>query len=72
MKADKGEFVVHRIMCGKNFRVDDRVVTCGGSYNGAPLCSTGDIQREMDKRLSKLKPSNASGKPTDAAGGRSA
>ena len=54
----KNEFVVHCIMCGKNFSVGDKV-ECGGIYNGTPLCKTGDIQREIDRRLSPLKTSNA-------------
>ena len=57
MKQKKNEFVVHCLMCGKNFRVGDDVV-CGGLYNGKLLCKTTDIQREMASRLPQ-KPANA-------------
>lgn len=58
MKPKKGEFVVHCLMCGKNFRVGDKAV-CGGIANGKPICRTGDIQRELDSRLPQAKkPSN--------------
>ena len=51
-KVKPKEFVVHCIMCGKNFRVGDKA-TCGGFYRGKPLCRTDDIQRELDSRLQK-------------------
>ena len=64
-KAKPNEFVVHCIMCGKDFRVGEDVV-CGGLYNGKPLCRTTDIQREMASRLPQ-KPANAklTGRPRD-------
>lgn len=49
-KAKPNEFVVHCIMCGKDFRVGDKA-ECGGTYNGSALCRTSDIQRELDSRL---------------------
>jgi len=51
-KPKKGEFVVHCIMCGKNFRAGEKA-ECGGLIDGKPMCKTDDIQREIDKRLSK-------------------
>ncbi len=56
-KPNKNEFVVHCILCGKDFRVGDKA-ECGGTYNGNKLCKTGDIQRELDSRLPKQMPSN--------------
>lgn len=53
-KAKQNEFVVHCIMCGKDFRVGDKA-ECGGTYNGTKLCSTRDIQRELDSRLPQEK-----------------
>ena len=44
------EFAIHCIVCGKDFRIGDKP-ECGGRLNGKPMCETGDIQREMDKRL---------------------
>lgn len=46
------EFVVHCIMCGKDFRVGDNI-ECGGLISGSPMCKTSDIKREMDSRLPK-------------------
>ena len=51
-KPKKNEFVVHCIMCGKDFRVGDKA-ECGGLVSGKPMCRTGDIQRELDSRLSQ-------------------
>ena len=51
-KPKKGEFVVRCVMCGKDFRVGDKA-ECGGLYSGKPMCKTGDIQRELDRRLPK-------------------
>ncbi len=50
----RNEFVVHCLMCGKNFRVGDKAV-CGGTMNGKSICSTKDLQRELDNRLPKEK-----------------
>ena len=57
-KPKKGEFVVRCIMCGKDFMVGDKA-ECGGIFSGSPMCKTGDIQRWLDERLPKQKPSNA-------------
>lgn len=46
----KNEFVVHCIMCGKDFKVGDNAI-CGGLIDGKPMCKTIDIQRELDSRL---------------------
>ena len=53
MKAEKGEFVVHCILCGKDFRAGGNA-ECGGLANGKPMCSTGDIRRELGARLPSL------------------
>ena len=63
-KVKPNEFVVHCILCGKNFRVGD-TAKCGGTGNGRPLCRTGDIQRELDSRLHQ-KPPTEKEKPRDA------
>lgn len=52
MKSAENEFVVHCILCGKDFRVGDKA-TCGGLFSGSPMCKTGDIQRALDERLQK-------------------
>jgi len=54
IKPNKNEFVVHCIMCGKNFRIGDKA-ECGGLFSGKPMCKTDDIQRELDNRLVKHK-----------------
>lgn len=46
----KGQFAVHCILCGKNFYADTEI-KCGCTFNGKPLCKTGDIQREMERRF---------------------
>lgn len=57
-KPKKNEFVVHCILCGKDFRVGDKA-KCGGLFSGSPMCKTGDIQRALDERLPKQTTSNA-------------
>ncbi len=54
IKTNKNEFVVHCIMCGKNFRIGDKA-ECGGLFSGKPMCKTYDIQRELDNRIVKHK-----------------
>jgi hypothetical protein len=59
MEPKNGEFVVHCILCGKDFCVGAEA-KCGGFMNGDPMCRTGDIQRELDSRLPAQKtPSSA-------------
>ena len=43
------EFVVHCVLCGKNFRADNKY-ECGGLMNGKPMCKTDDIKLKMDNR----------------------
>ena len=52
-KQRKNEFAVHCILCGKDFYADTKV-TCGGTYNGKPMCKTDDVRRAMDERLPKV------------------
>ena len=66
-KPKKGEFVVHCIMCGKDFRVGDKA-ECGGLFSGKPMCRTGDIQRALDERLPKQTHSNALAQADAACG----
>lgn len=48
------EFVVHCLMCGKNFRAGDKP-ECGGFFAGKPICKTKHIQIQIDARLAARK-----------------
>lgn len=57
-KPKGNEFIVHCLMCGKDFHAD-KTATCGGRINGEAICDSAKLQREIDARLTgKTEPSN--------------